>query len=236
MGFRNKSQKHKRHYYHYRKTHKKKIIKAGETPNPSVEDSLSCEVVQNSKLTIYKHKVNTVKEDIANIGNIQTKILYIIPKNVLIESVETIQQPLFEVFVNNSNISSKIKIEHRYINCFVYLCGEWYALMRLPERLHRPAIIDDKTFYKLKHISVDIDMQNGENGTGRIIIPDNTYTYKKGWLSSGKFSLTPDSYVVITPNHSVFAPLYYFRLKKVGYNIGKRLAVFAALKLLKEVV
>jgi hypothetical protein len=133
-------------------------------------------------------------------------------------------------------MSSKIKIEHRYINCFVYLCGEWYALMRLPERIHRPWKSDDKTFYKLKHISVDIDMQNSENGTGRIIIPDNTYTYKKGWLSSGKFTLAPDSYVTVTPNHSVFEALYNFRYKKVGHNIHKRLAVIAGLELLKEIV
>jgi hypothetical protein len=253
MGFR-KTHKSNRYRHRHKKTRKNKMkagepsgemrIPAGEMrippgemqiPLEEQEDTINCEVVQNYKLNKYKNKSNTVKEEIIKIGDIDTKIIYVIPKNVMIESVDTLQKPVFNIFVNNTNMSSKMKIEKRYINCFVYLCGEWYAMMRVfNERIFRSAYYTnytEKIFYKLNNIYVDIDINNPENGTGKIIIPDNIYTHKKGLFSSGKLVLVPESYTVITEKHSIFMPLYQFRNLKVLGNVGKYIAINAALRI-----
>ena len=253
MGFRKTHKSNRYRRRRHKKTRKDKMkagepsgemqIPSGEMQIPSgemqipaeeQEDTMNCEVVQNYKLNKYKNKSNTVKEEIIKLGNIDTKIIYVIPKNVMIESVDTLQKPIFNIFINNTNMSSKIKIEKRYINCFVCLCGEWYAMMRIyNERIVRGAYYMDytKLFYKLHNIHVDIDINNPENGTGRIIISDNIYTHKKELFSSGKLVLVPESYTVITEKHSIYMPLHQFRNLKVLGNSAKYLAIISALRI-----
>ena len=142
MGFR-KTHKSNRYRLRHKKTRKNKMMKAGEMqippgemqippgemqiPAEEPEDIMNCEVVQNYKLNKYKNKSNTVKEDIIKIGNIDTKIIYVIPKNVMIESVDTLQKPVFNIFgIHKKTSDTKhnfhcVSTEHRVVlQCKTY--------------------------------------------------------------------------------------------------------------------
>lgn len=58
-------------------------------------------------------------------------ITYITQSNILIKNVETIQIPTFNVSINGKIQSYPIKIENKYVNSFIKICGRWYAMMRL---------------------------------------------------------------------------------------------------------
>ena len=76
-------------------------------------------------------------------------IFYITPQNVIIKSIDSIQIPEFTV----NGRKHTIMIEDKYISCFVLICGEWYAIMRLfgttlnTELLARTE--KNRAFYKL---------------------------------------------------------------------------------------
>lgn len=106
-----------------------------------------------------------------NIGT--QKILYITPINTFIKSVETIQIPKFNISINGEIGSYPIKIDNKYINCFLRICGKWYAIMRLfghvffSEFLARNEKM--KTFYRIS----DQITFNIENGLITISTPGN---------------------------------------------------------------
>jgi hypothetical protein len=106
-------------------------------------------------------------------------IFYITPQNVVIKSIDSIQIPEFTV--NGSK--HKIIIEDKYISCFVFVCGEWYAIMRLfgttinTELLARTE--KNKAFYKLPtEIIIDYLKKKPSPIENTIItIPNNVYTF-----------------------------------------------------------
>ena len=106
--------------------------------------------------------------------NINYHIFYITPQNVVIKSIDSIQIPEFTV--NGSK--HKIMIEDKYISCFLLVCGEWYAIMRLfgttinTELLARTE--KNKAFYKLpKEIIIDYVKEPSPTEN---TIPNNVYT------------------------------------------------------------
>jgi len=59
-------------------------------------------------------------------------ILYITPVNQVIKSVESLQIPHFRVKNADGTIAIyKIKIDKKYVNCFLRISGKWYAILRL---------------------------------------------------------------------------------------------------------
>jgi hypothetical protein len=83
--------------------------------------------------TQYSNKLNETWKTCIKMNKINNDIYYITPQNVTIKSIETVQIPEFVVNLGNSgsNDKCKIMIEDKYIGCFLYFCGNWYAIMRL---------------------------------------------------------------------------------------------------------
>jgi len=98
-------------------------------------------------------KPNELWTTCIDMNDIKNQITYVTPKNVIIKSIETGQIPEFVAKIvpksvepstqssietvtqtagqSNEPISCKIMIEDKYVNCFLFICGDWYAMMRL---------------------------------------------------------------------------------------------------------
>ena len=103
-------------------------------------------------------------------------IIYVTQDNVVIKSVETAQIPVFTVSLSKGPpINCNIMIEDRFVNCFLFICNEWYAMMRMfgKTKLFNTGFFARtekfKVFYKLKNIIVN-------STTGVIEIPNGAYT------------------------------------------------------------
>jgi hypothetical protein len=158
------------------------------------------------------------------------KIIYVTQKNVLIKSVETLQIPEFQVqFDNILTIPCKLMIEDKYINCFLYICGNWYAMMRLFGTTintgHFARTEKNKAFYKLNN-AIRVD------NTGMIHIMSNTYTEVN---KSTVLDTSETNIIVFNPNvveninksslvngEKVFNILQRFRQQKIYANDAKR--------------
>jgi hypothetical protein len=135
--------------------------------------------------TQYTGKRNQTWKTCINMNGIYNHILYLTPNNVLIKSIETLQIPEFVIQCldktgNGIPMSSKIMIEDKYVSSFLYICGDWYAMMRLFGKTINTQYLarteNNRAFFKLSNISVDIDTKNPEtNGTSIITIPYGSY-------------------------------------------------------------
>jgi hypothetical protein len=179
---------------------------------------------------LYTSRINSVWKTCINMNDRYNKIIYVTQKNVLIKSVETLQIPEFQVqFDNILTIPCKLMIEDKYINCFLYICGNWYAMMRLFGTTintgHFARTEKNKAFYKLNN-AVNID------NTGMIHIMPNTYTEvnKSTVLDTSETNIILfNSNVVENINKSslvngekVFNILQRFRQQKIYANDAKR--------------
>jgi hypothetical protein len=129
-------------------------------------------------------------------------------------------------------------IEDKYVNCFIYLCGKWYAMMRLfgttINTQYFARTEKNRAFYELKNIDVNLDKKNPENsGDGVILMPSNSYTEenKSQVLStddSARIIKLSDSNVInINKNNDtkVFNVLQRFRQQKLyANNVKKEIA------------
>jgi hypothetical protein len=80
----------------------------------------------------YKGLSNEIWKTCVTVEEREYHIIHITPKNVLIKSIETMQHPLFIVKIGNFGARSyKIRIEDKYIACFLRIGTQWYVIMRL---------------------------------------------------------------------------------------------------------
>jgi hypothetical protein len=176
-----KNKKHTKRYKKSKKYTKKRYFKkGGEYNNNDCPDSnVECKWFDQQ----FKGKLNPSWNTCISMNDIYNHIIYVTSVNVLIKSVETLQIPEFYVkFSDNpNNAKCKIMIEDKYVNCFIYLCGKWYAMMRLfgttvnVEYLARTE--KNRAFFELKNIDVNLDTKNPENsGDSVILIPSDSYS------------------------------------------------------------
>ena len=104
-------------------------------------------------------------------------IFYITPQNVVIKSIDSIQIPEFTV----NGKKHTIMIEDKYISCFLLICGEWYAIMRLfgttlnTELLARTE--KNRAFFKLPpEININYVKEPSPHKHTIITIPSSVYT------------------------------------------------------------
>ena len=97
-----------------------------------------------------------------------------------IKSIESLQVPEFIVKLPTENepIKCKIMIEDKYVGCFLNVCGQWYAIMRLFGTTLNTGILalteTNKAYYRVKNI--EIDAKDPETGSSLITIPQGSYT------------------------------------------------------------
>ena len=167
-------------------------------------------------------------------------MIYMTPKNVLIKSIETIQIPEFVIDINNVKSRYVIRIEDKYVGCFVYLNKSWYAIMRLfgtTVNTHYLARTEkNKAYYKLDGIRVNVDIEKN-TGTGTINLSDNMYNkdYVKtvlGNKNTPTITLTGGFTNIDKKNGSendIFISLQAFRQQKLLGNDAKQEGVYTAI-------
>lgn len=149
-------------------------------PNYDKECDLTDTQLTNTKNNT--NKINPTWKTCIYVGQttdykINYHIFYITPENVIIKSIDSIQIPQFTV--NGSK--HKIMIEDKYISCFLLICGEWYAIMRLFGTTLNTDVFarteKNKAFYKLpKGIQITYVKEPSPINNTIITIPENLYT------------------------------------------------------------
>lgn len=174
--------------------------------------------------------LNQVWNTCIHMNGINNHILYVTPKNVAIKSIETIQIPEFFVKYGKMEVNAyKIMIEDKYVGCFLKICGDWYAMMRLFGKTLNTSFLarteKNRVFYKLNIKNILTD-----NGTLTFRIKTAEHQEpKKFWLST---STTPiikikDEFVEnidkskLVNGKVVFNVLQRFRQQKLFGNEAK---------------
>ena len=230
-------------------------------PNPLLENNnkskKTCPVCSENGLLDqqFGSTINSVWKTCIEMNGRKNKIVYVTSKNVVVKSIETLQIPEFfikiqeeiEGKIKEETITCKIMIEDKYVGCFLYVCGEWYAIMRLFGKTINVDILarteKNKAFYKLKNVNLDLDVDKitssdeipeGINGSGLVLISPNTYTEASPytWLSYNKtrtIKLNDDCFENINKQsrvngEPVFNILQRFRQQKIIGNVAKYIA------------
>ena len=168
--------------------------------------------------TQHSPKNNRLWNTCINENGINNHILYITPlNNLLIKDIETTRVPLFKI---NDKIC-KIQIENKFVNCFLNICGKWYAIMRLFGKTLNTGVFarteTNKAFYELKFINVNEE-------TGSINIDNFTEYYKTLLFSNNNtpiIQLNNNTFTNIRKDNDVFKTLQKFRQQKIVGNAIK---------------
>jgi hypothetical protein len=177
------------------------------------------------------NKLNETWDTCINMNGINNHIIYITSKNVAIKSVETPQVPEFVVKFEGEDDprTCKIMIEDKYIACFLKICGQWYAMMRLFGKTLNTGYLarteKNKVFYRISNI--EIDANDTSNVTGLIKIPKDSY---KDSDANPFFSTSSTKVIELTDkcfeninkqSVNVFNVLQRFRQQKLAANEAK---------------
>jgi hypothetical protein len=222
-----------------RKNNKRKIKRKCKGGGVSMKTSVNKTKCLNPEIScnffddFYPGKMNYTWDTCINMNGIYNHIFYITSQNVLIKSIETLQIPEFMAKVELENrlqkIQCKIKIEDKFVGCFLNICGEWYAIMRLFGKTLNTGYLarteKNKAFYKLTNLSFGLDVENPNDGDSSITITskyfdeDNTmYLFK---TSSSKMIVLKNCFENITKQNDVFKVLQRFRQEKIFAHSGK---------------
>lgn len=189
----------------------------GGSPPACPNTSIVCNFVDTSIQTEY----NSFYKTCIHKDDVNYHMIYITPSNTVLKSVETVQIPEFVVKVPTTSMTCKLMIEDKFINAFVNVCNEWYAVMRLfGKTLNRGVFArteKNKVFYKLKNINFDktsgmIDIANHGEQVKRLDL------FKTS--SSPTIKLNEDCYQNITKSLEpyIFPVLHKFRREKFVVN------------------
>lgn len=177
------------------------------------------------------NKSNEVWDTCINMNGINNHIIYVTSKNVFIKSVETLQVPEFVVKFEGDDEprTCKIMIEDKYIACFLKICGQWYAMMRLFGKTLNTGYLarteKNKVFYRISNLEIDANDPSG--GTGLIKIPTDSY---KDSDSTPIFSTSSTKVIDLADKcfeninkqtGNVFNVLQRFRQQKLAANDAK---------------
>jgi hypothetical protein len=225
--------KHSRKYRKYKKCKKSRKIQKG---GYHCEDqTVKCDILDKN----YSYnKVNQVWKTCIYMNGIYNHIIYLTELNAILKSIESAKIPHFYVKIPKyMDISeyigiTKILIEDKFISCFLKICGEWYAMMRLFGKTINNYVLasteTNKAFYKIKNIN--FDLKNIETDSGIIEICRNLFTEPEDTyiLSTSKtpiILLDPSCYEVITTKDTVFNVLQRFRQQKIIAKSAKQIAI-----------
>ena len=200
----------------------KKIFKKQKGGETCENEKVSCDYIKAKNYSY--NKVNQVWKICIYMNGINNHIIYLTELNVLIKNIETIQIPHFYIKIPEENYKgrSKILIEDKFIGCFLKICGEWYAIMRLFGKTLNTGMLarteTNKVFYKLKNINFDLN--DLEKDSGIIDISNKHFTKKQDtyFLSNSTtpiLLLNPYCYENITTQNKVFDVLQYFRQREI---------------------
>jgi len=199
-------------------------------------DWKSCPNAQVSCNWFDKHytgnrKLNETWDTCIDMNGIKNHIIYITSQNVAIKSIESLQVPEFVVKLPTENepIKCKIMIEDKYVGCFLNVCGQWYAIMRLFGTTLNTGVLalteTNKAYYRVKNI--EIDAKDPETGSSLITIPQGSYTESNDspTLATSKtqvIKLNDNCFTNINKEDDTFNVLQRFRQQKIWANAEKQ--------------
>lgn len=184
-------------------------------------------------------KINQTWHTCISMNGIKHRIIYITSKNVIIKSIETFQIPAFYVTIPQEKypVECNIMIEDKFVGCFVNICGEWYAIMRLFGKTINTGVLArteaNKAYYKITNIKINANVvKHGEAAQGRVVgnssitIPTGLYNVVNSSFTlmtsnSLVISLNNGCFTNITKKDSEFKVLQRFRQQKLFANVGK---------------
>jgi hypothetical protein len=210
------------------KTKTKKYKKNRKGGNACNKSTVPCDIMD----TQFSEKKNPTWKTCIKMNGIYNHIIYVTSTNVLIKSIETIQIPEFHVKFSNetSDETCKIMIEDKFIGCFLYFCGNWYAIMRLFGKTLNTQYLarteKNKAFYKITNIHINLKTDDHKTDGDGIISLDNdnfTEVTNKHILSSSKskvIKLNDNCFTNInkTNDKEAFNVLQRFRQEKMFGN------------------
>lgn len=206
-----------------RKNGKTRKIQRGGTKPKSIKNE-TCDILDTTYNTMYNKFHKTCIKFLTGDEHV---IHYITPTNMFIRNIESIVIPKFIIKLGNGAIiSRKIMIEDKYVNCFLHVNNEWYAIMRLfGKTLNTGALArteKNRAYFKLKCVSVNRE-------TGMIQFADNSYNeiIDNQFLSLENLTIKINDLCVenITKKNESFKVIQRFRQEKIiGY--GMRLELY----------
>lgn len=214
----------------FRKKNQNKNMRAGTKPSHLCPDAhVSCNLLDNHYTE--NGKVNETWDTCIKMNEIYNHIIYVTSKNVIIKSIETLQVPEFIVKLSTEphNIPCKIMIEDKYVGCFLKICGQWYAIMRLFGKTLNTGVLarteGNKVFYKIEGITINAN--NPEMDDGLILFPNNSFEETpdttRFYTSKTKVVKLKDGHFKnINKSSDVFKVLQRFRQEKLIANSGKQ--------------
>ena len=221
---------------HQIKRQKKIFRKKSRKMRGGNNDWKSCPNAQVSCNWFDKHytgnrKLNETWDTCIDMNGIKNHIIYITSQNVAIKSIESLQVPEFVVKLPTENepIKCKIMIEDKYVGCFLNVCGQWYAIMRLFGTTLNTGILalteTNKAYYRVKNI--EIDAKDPETGSSLITIPQGSYTESDEdlTLATSKtqiIKLNDNCFTNINKEDDTFNVLQRFRQQKIWANAEKQ--------------
>jgi pectate lyase len=209
-----------------------KKLKGGNQEPSCLDANRKCDTLDTHYTD--KVKVNESWKTCITKNGVYNHIIYITPKNVVIKSIETQQIPEFVVKLPSEeghlNCKLRFQSKNKYIACFLNICNEWYAMMRLfGSTLNTGFFASHKshgTFQKIHHIHIDFHPKNPKEGSGLIHIPENYYekvneTKLMSTSSSPTIYLKDECFSDVT-DERILNVLKAFRNQKLFANIEKR--------------
>lgn len=155
-------------------------------------------------------------------------IKYITPANMLIKSVESAQIPHFNVaMTTNLPAEYKLKIEDKFVSCFLKICGEWYAVMRLFGKTLNDGIlaltVRNRVFYRVNTERIKINEETGVISISPESVKQTNeyYIFKTKQTPILNISISAVEHVDRKHNEEVFRVLNTFRIQKIVGNAMK---------------
>jgi hypothetical protein len=213
-----------------RRSTRKRRYRGGSDHDPvcnNADASVPCNMLDKQ----YSGKINQVWDTCIRMNDVNNHMIYVTPHNLVIKSIETLQIPEFHVsLANGTPILTNIMIEDKYINCFVYYCNNWYAIMRLFGTTINTGPFarteKNKAYYKLSN-NVTVDSIDPNKGSGLITILSDFDV-----VTQSKILKTSNAQIIKLKDHTVkninksnnlytFNVLQRFRQEKHAANSGK---------------
>lgn len=172
-------------------------------------------------------------------------LVYIIPEKILFKNVESMRVPVFKILLPSTSgylqTRCNIKLYEKYINYFVFLQGQWYAIMRIFRALNTGVLAahTNTVFYKF---IPNVILGNPEK-TGNIFINPNAYNIIQDDKAIGIFRSSTATTLDIKPacllpieSGKDFSVLQRFRNEQIIMFEGKDFAMREGIKLVAELL
>lgn len=161
----------------------------------------SCNIID----TQLNYKSNNIWKTCIHKNAKNNIIYYITPKNVIIKSISTIQIPEFVLELNGKEQQCKIKIEDKFVSCFIYVNKRWHVITITSNTF----IFENMRYYLL------VDKLFKLNNAGKIILSTHQM------VLNDTINVNNNDYTPVSTDSSVYKILKEFTFQKLIGTVAK---------------